>query len=79
MAHVRYFAAAAEAAGVSSESVDAPTLGALREALVAAHGTDFERVLGRCSVLVDGQNTDSVDTPLAEATLVDVLPPFAGG
>lgn len=79
MAHVRYFAAAAEAAGVASESVDAPTLAALREALVAAHGADFERVLGRCSVLIDGQNTDAPDTPLAEASLVDVLPPFAGG
>ncbi len=79
MAHVRYFAAAAEAAGVSSESVEAPTLGELRAALVALHGEGFERVLNRCSVLVDGQNTESPDTPLAAGSLVDVLPPFAGG
>ena len=34
MAHVRYFAAAAEAAGCASESVEAATLGGLRAALV---------------------------------------------
>lgn len=79
MVRVRYFAAAAEAAGMSSESVDAVTLGDLRAALVAGHGAGFGRVLGRCSVLVDGQNTEADDAPLAEASLVDVLPPFAGG
>lgn len=79
MAHVRYFAAAAEAAGVNAESVSAPTLGDLRAALVASHGADFERVLDRCSVLVDGGNVASPEVPLADATLVDILPPFAGG
>lgn len=79
MAHVRYFAAAAEAAGLASESVEAETLGDLRTALVATHGDAFAAVLGRCSVLVDGERTEADETPLAEATLVDVLPPFAGG
>ncbi len=79
MAHVRYFAAAAEAAGLDAESVEADTLAYLRAALVAAHGDSFAGVLDRCSVLVDGANTADPDTPLAEATLVDVLPPFAGG
>ena len=79
MAHVRYFAAAAEAAGVSSEMVDAPTLGTLRSAVTERHGDAFARVLERCSVLVDGMNTGDPDTPLATASLVDVLPPFAGG
>lgn len=79
MAHVRYFAAAAEAAGLASEFVEAETLGDLRAALVAAHGDAFAAVLRRCSVLVDGEHTEADETPLAEATLVDVLPPFAGG
>ncbi|MDO5533788.1 MAG: MoaD/ThiS family protein [Propionibacteriaceae bacterium] len=79
MAHVRYFAAAAEAAGVASESIEADTLGELREAAVANHGSGFALVLDRCSVLVDGANTQDPDTPLAQATLVDILPPFAGG
>ena len=79
MAHVRYFAAAAEAAGTRTESVEAPTLGELRSALQALHGPGFGSVLDRCSVLVDGSNTADPDTPLAEGSLVDVLPPFAGG
>ncbi|WP_342372942.1 MoaD/ThiS family protein [Propioniciclava soli] len=79
MPQVRYFAAAAEAAGVASETLDAPTLGALRARLVDAHGAGFERVLARCSVLVDGVHTEDPTTPLTHAALVDVLPPFAGG
>lgn len=79
MAHIRYFAAAAEAAGTRTESVEAPTLGELRSALVALHGPGFSGVLDRCSVLIDGANTADPATPLAEGTLVDVLPPFAGG
>ncbi len=79
MARIRYFAAAAEAAGTASENVDAATLGDLRTAVVAAHGEGFARVLGRCAVLVDGVNTTDPDTRLAASALVDVLPPFAGG
>lgn len=79
MAKVRYFAAAAEASGTNAETVDADTLGALRQALVAAHGPDFARVLERCSILVDGTHVDSPEAPLAGGSLVDVLPPFAGG
>lgn len=79
MAEVRFFAAAAEAAGTSHESVSAPTLGALRDSLIARHGTEFARVLGRCSILIDGVSTESADAPLAKTSLVDVLPPFAGG
>ncbi len=79
MAKVRFFAAAAEAAGTSSETVAADTLGALREALAELHGDAFARVLGRCSILVDGTHIDSPAAPLADGSLVDVLPPFAGG
>ncbi len=79
MAKVRYFAAAAEAAGVPNENVEAATLGALRRALVEAHGEGFAQVLARCSILVDGTHTESPETPLASGSLVDVLPPFAGG
>lgn len=79
MAKVRYFAAAAEAAGTNAETVAAHTLGALRAALAVQHGEEFARVLGRCSILVDGTNVDSPEAPLADGSLVDVLPPFAGG
>jgi len=79
MARVRYFAAAAEAAGTPSEQVDADTLGALLEALRTGRDARFAAVLGRCAVLVDGRRTDDPATPLAAGVGVDVLPPFAGG
>jgi len=76
---VRYFAGAAEAAGRDEESVEASDLGALLEAVVARHGEPLARVLGRCSVLVDGSRADAPATPLPAGATVDVLPPFAGG
>lgn len=78
MAQVRYFAAAEEAAGVPEESRSETTLGELRAALAA----DYPRlaaILPRCSTLVAGSRSDDPATPLGAATLVDVLPPFAGG
>lgn len=74
---VRYFAAAAEAAGVDAEDRAEPTLAALRTALVAQHPA-LSDILPRCAVLVDGVRADD-DRPLADVQLVDVLPPFAGG
>ena len=76
---VRYFAAAQEAAGVGVETFDAPTTGALRAAMVAAHGPDLERVLTRCSLLAAGVRVGAQDVPLSDGVTVDVLPPFAGG
>ncbi|HWL01986.1 MAG TPA: MoaD/ThiS family protein [Microbacteriaceae bacterium] len=78
MAQVRYFAAAEEAAGVAEESRDETTLGALRAALAADY-PGLARILPRCSVLVAGSRHEDPETPLGAATLVDVLPPFAGG
>lgn len=78
MALVRYFAAAEEAAGLAEEHRDEPTLGALRAALAADHPR-LARILPRCSVLVAGSRHEDPETPLEAATLVDVLPPFAGG
>lgn len=75
---VRYFAGAAEAAGCEEETLRAETVGALRAAMVNAHGSAFARVLGRCSVLVAGVRAPDADRIPAGA-VVDVLPPFAGG
>lgn len=74
---VRYFAAAAEAAGVDSEERGEPTLAALRAAVLADHAA-LDGILDRCAVLVDGVRHDD-DAPLDDVTHVDVLPPFAGG
>ncbi|CAM3643880.1 MoaD/ThiS family protein [Occultella aeris] len=78
MTQVRYFAAAAEAAGRHGESLAAATVGELRELMVARHGETLERVLSRCSLLVDGVASPD-DVFLDDDTVVDVLPPFAGG
>lgn len=74
---VRYFAAAAEAAGTDAEDRAESTLAALRAGLVVDHPA-LGGILDRCAVLVDGTRHDD-DAPLAGVTHVDVLPPFAGG
>jgi sulfur-carrier protein len=78
---VRYFAAAADAAGVEEEtfapgSVGA-TVGDLREFLVGRYGAAMARVVAEGSFLVDGVVQRDGATPLGAS--VDVLPPFAGG
>lgn len=79
MATVRYFAAAAEAAGTESERVDADDLGSLLTQLREAHGSELTRVLERSSVLHEGQYVSDPRMPLAHDAVLDVLPPFAGG
>lgn len=79
MTELRYFAAAAEAAGRADEVWDEPvtTVGELRAALVARYGDAMSRVLETGSFLVDG--VVSRDPARALGKRVDVLPPFAGG
>jgi sulfur-carrier protein len=75
---VRYFAAAAEAAGRGEEVVAAvPTVGDLRAVLIATYGAPMARVLASGSFLVDG--VVSRDDARTLGARVDVLPPFAGG
>lgn len=77
---VRYFAAAAEAAGREEETLDVPepaTVGALRAVLRARYGSAMDRVVATGSFLVDGVVARDDARPLGAA--VDVLPPFAGG
>jgi sulfur-carrier protein len=79
MARVRLFAGAADILGASELRLDAATAGELRAALTADHGVSAERVITRCSLLVDGVRAAEDDHPVREDSLVDVLPPFAGG
>ena len=75
---VRYFAAAADAAGRLEETLpDLATVGALRAELVAKYGDPMARVLASGSFLVDG--VVSRDDSRTLGLRVDVLPPFAGG
>ncbi len=76
---VRYFAAAADAAGSPESTLDIPvdaTVAWLRSYLVSEHGTPMAAAIENGSFLVDGV------AALDDATIgrkVDVLPPFAGG
>jgi len=77
---IRYFAAAAEAAGTGEEyweCSDGLTLADLASELVARHGEPLARVLAVSSFLVDG--TVRRDGGPITGTTVDVMPPFAGG
>lgn len=75
---VRYFAAAAEAAGREEEHVTVEaTAGALRRWLADRYGPAMARILELGSLLVDGTVTRDPARPLRST--VDVLPPFAGG
>lgn len=79
MANVRYFAGAAEAAGVEAEQLEAATVGELVAQMGATRGAELARVLARCSLLVNGVRTDDPAAALNPSDAVDVLPPFAGG
>jgi molybdopterin converting factor small subunit len=74
---VRYFAAAAEAAGVDTEQLPSGSADDVRASMIAHHPL-LAAVLGRCALLADGVRVEGADQVAAGVTL-DVLPPFAGG
>lgn len=79
---VRYWAAAKAAAGVAEEPYEAATLAEALDGVRERHPGELERVLRRCSFLVDGDpvGTRGHETVrLADGGTVEVLPPFAGG
>jgi sulfur-carrier protein len=79
---VRYFAAARAAAGVEVEKIQvaaSSTVADLLDAVRAEHGPELARVLARCSYLLDEVAVRDQSAPIAHATSLDVLPPFAGG
>ncbi len=78
---MRYFAAAADAAGTREETVELAegTVADLRTQLLARHSSEFGATLQICALLVNGTRAAD-DTPLPSGDVtVDVLPPFAGG
>ena len=82
---VRYWAAAKAAAGAAEERfIGAPHLAALLDEVRARHVEDprLAEVLRRCSYLVDEVSPglrEHTDVMLRPGSVVDVLPPFAGG
>jgi sulfur-carrier protein len=81
---IRYWAAAKEAAGTAEETVEAATLAAALDTIVATRrdGERLRAVLSRSSFLVDGVAVGRsmvADQVLHDGTEVEVLPAFAGG
>ena len=75
---IRYWAAAKEAAGVAEHELTAETLaGALSAAADKNGGAQLRAVLARSSFLVGRRAADSV--ALRDGSVIEVLPPFAGG
>ena len=83
---LRYWAAARDAAGKAEDTVSADTLAAAlaaaRRRVPAERAARFGAVLARSSVLLDGQQVGTRDPEavrLSDASVIEVLPPFAGG
>ena len=67
---------------MASDEVPGATLAEALLLARALHGDRFTTVLGRCSYVVDGDpvgGRDHAAVALRDDSLVDVLPPFAGG
>ncbi|GAA3098452.1 molybdopterin converting factor small subunit [Kribbella aluminosa] len=74
---IRYFAAARSAAGTSTATAEAGSIGDLVTS-VSSDRPELARVLSICTFLLDGERADA-STKLTKGALVDALPPFAGG
>ncbi|MBV9593904.1 MAG: MoaD/ThiS family protein [Actinobacteria bacterium] len=73
---VRFWAGARRAAGCAQENTEADSLSQLRAEL--AERPALAPVIGVASFLIDG-TAASGDAPIPPGSVVDVLPPFAGG
>lgn len=79
---LRYWASLRAAAGVSEEAVRARTLAEALDVARSRHPGRFSSVLSVCSAVVDGApvgRRDPEGVTLGDGSVVELLPPFAGG
>lgn len=76
---VRYWAAARAAAGAAEERTEPGTLDEIVARLGERHGERLARVLDYCSYLLDGTAVRDHGATVQAGSVVEVLPPFAGG
>ena len=82
MSTLRYWAAVKAEAGVAEEVLVAGDLATLVAAAQVGKTDRFVTVLRRCSYVVDGDpvgGREHAGITLTAASVVDALPPFAGG
>ena len=80
--HIKYFASIREAIGLSAETLEteAPTLAALREALIARGGAYADALARQRPVrLALNQDLRDESTPLVAGAEVAFFPPVTGG
>jgi sulfur-carrier protein len=78
MPTLRLFAAARDAAGVSTDAIDGTTVDAVLAAACVRYGDRFAAVLDQSRVWVNGEPALG-EVSVAEADEVAVLPPVSGG
>ncbi|HAP77394.1 MAG TPA: molybdopterin synthase sulfur carrier subunit [Acidimicrobiaceae bacterium] len=78
MATLRLFAAARDAAGTGSATIDAGTVGDVLAEATARFGPQFQAVLATCKVWVNGDEAGP-DMAVGAGDEVAVLPPVSGG
>lgn len=79
MVTVRFYAGARAVAGTNEESVDADDIPALLDQLGRRHGERMRQVLDASTLLVNGVAATDRYANMAAHSIVEVLPPFAGG
>ena len=78
---IRYWASARAAAGCDSERFTGHRVGEVLEAAAEAHA-GLGGVLEVSTILLDGRSVTAAQLlpePLSAGTILEVLPPFAGG
>ncbi|SEP58526.1 ubiquitin family protein [Microlunatus flavus] len=79
---MNFWAGARAAAGTATEAVEAGSVAEALALVLEQHAdARFTRVVRASSLLVDGVSAsgEALGRPLAGATTIEVLPPFAGG
>lgn len=78
MARLRLFAAAREAAGTGTDTIDGASVGDVLAGARARYGADFGAVLDGSKVWLNGEPAQA-DHPVTDNDEVAVLPPVSGG
>lgn len=82
MAHLKLFAALREAAGTTSDEIDAPDLATFLTEARRRYGREFARSLAFASVMVNREPVDleqAASIALNPSDEVALLPPVSGG
>jgi len=78
MPNVRYWAGARAATGMAEEEIVGATVTEVLDEVLRRH-PQAAAVIARCSFLVDEVAVHDRDAAVGTSSVIEVLPPFAGG